>query len=97
MNVIEIKHLHSWSDTKKEFLTSAAAHVLCHDAAEIPEARLTAVTLLPSDTRLTGALPGGWIARPLVGAVDITLTGSWGEKSNKEFHFSTANLHFCCL
>lgn len=57
-------------------LTSAAAHILCHDSTEVPEARLTAVALLSPNTRLTGALAGGWITRALIGAVDVTLAGA---------------------
>lgn len=57
-------------------LTSAAAHILCHDSTEVPEARLTAVALLSPNTRLTGALAGGWITRALIGAVDVTQTGT---------------------
>lgn len=57
-------------------LTCAAAHVLCHNAAEVPEAWLAAVTLQSPDTRLTGALTSGGVARLLVGAVQVTLTGT---------------------
>ena len=60
----------------QRFLTCAAAHVLSHDASEVPEARLAAVTLLPPDTGLTGALASGGITRALVGAVEVTLTGT---------------------
>lgn len=66
----------SAQSTKRQLLTRAAAHVLCHDAAEVPEARLTAVTLLSPNARLTGTLTGGWVTCPLVGAVDVTLTGT---------------------
>lgn len=63
-------------DIKTGSLTRAAAHVLGHDAAEVPEARLAAVALLPPDARLAGALAGGRIARPLVGAIDVALAGT---------------------
>lgn len=63
-------------DFIKGCLTCAAADVFCHDSAEVPEARLTAVTLQSPDTRLTGALAGAWITCALVGAVDVTLTGT---------------------
>lgn len=59
-----------------EFLTRAAAHVLRHDAAEVPEARLAAVALLSPDARLAGALAGGRIARLFVGAVEVALAGT---------------------
>ena len=65
-----------FSDTKRRLLTRAATHILRHDAAEVPEARLAAVALLSPDPGLTGALPGDWIARALVGAVDVALTGA---------------------
>lgn len=86
---LQYKHTCSVStDTKKGFLTRAAAHVLGHDATEVPEAWLAAVTLLSPDARLTGALAAGWITRPLVGAVDVTLTGTWGEQSNLDVRFN---------
>lgn len=78
--------------TKKQewVLTRAAAHVFRHDAAEVPEAWLTAVTLQSPNTRLTGALTGGWVTCLLVGAVDITLTGTWWEQINTDV---TINYH----
>lgn len=60
------------------WLTRAAAHVLCHDAAEVPEARLAAVALLAAHARLAGALAAGRVTRALVGAVDVALAGTWG-------------------
>lgn len=63
-------------DARLRFLTRAAAHVLRHDAAEVPEARLAAVALLSPDAGLTGALAGGRIARHFVGAVDVALAGT---------------------
>lgn len=63
-------------DFIKGCLTCASAHVFCHDSAEVPEARLTAVALLSPYARLTGALAGVWITCALVGAVDVTLTGA---------------------
>lgn len=59
-------------------LTRAAAHVLRHDAAEVPEARLAAVALLAAHARLAGALAAGRVTRPLVGSVDVALAGTWG-------------------
>lgn len=70
------RHLKTW------LLTCAAAHVVRHDATEVPEARLAAIALLSPDARFTGALTGGWVTCPLVGAVDVTLTGTWGEHSH---------------
>lgn len=61
-----------------QWLTRAAAHVLRHDAAEVPEARLAAVALLAANARLAGALAAGWVTRPLVGAVDVALAGACG-------------------
>lgn len=76
------------TDTKKWFLTSAAAHILRHDATEVPETWLTAVTLQSPDTRFAGALTSGWVTCLLVGAVDITLTGTWGKQNNPNVTFS---------
>lgn len=64
------------------FLTCAAAHAFGDDGAEVPEARLAAVALLPADARLTGALPAGRVAGALVGAVDVTLTRTCGKFNN---------------
>lgn len=64
------------TETEKRFLTCAATYVLCHNAAEVPEAWFAAVALLSPNARLTRALTGGWVARPLVGAVDVTLAGT---------------------
>lgn len=63
-------------DARLRFLTRAAAHVLRHNAAEVPEARLAAVALLSPDAGLTGALAGGRIACHFVGAVDVALAGT---------------------
>lgn len=64
------------TDFIKGCLTCASAHVFCHDSTEVPEARLTAVALLSPNTGLTGALASVGITCALVGAVDVTLTGT---------------------
>lgn len=60
------------------WLTRAAAHVLRHDAAEVPEARLAAVALLAAHAGFAGALAGRRVTRALVGAVDVALAGTCG-------------------
>lgn len=55
-----------FSQLSEPELTCTAAHVLRHDSAEVPEARLTAVALLSPYARLTGALARGWITCALV-------------------------------
>lgn len=67
-------------------LTRAATHVLRHDAAEIPEARLAAVALLAAHARLAGALAGGGVTRALVRAVDVALAGTWGGGAERVQH-----------
>lgn len=74
------------------WLTRAAAHVLRHDAAEVPEARLAAVALLAAHARLAGALAGGRVTRALVGTVDVALAGTWWVRRGE----SLVRPSFCC-
>lgn len=57
-------------------LTGAAALAVGDDAAEVPEAGLAAVALEASHAGFAGALAGGGVAGPSVGAVGITLAGA---------------------
>lgn len=79
------------AEEKKWFLTCAAAHVLRHNATEVPEAWLTAVTLLSPNTRFARALASGWITGSFVGTIDITLTGTWEEQTNNNIRPKLCN------
>lgn len=68
--------MHHANRDQQQLLTCAAAHAFSDDGTEVPEARLTAVTLLAADPRLTGALATGRVAGAFVGAVDVTLTAA---------------------
>lgn len=57
-------------------LTRAAALAVGDDATEVPEARLTAVTLEPPNTWLAGALPRGRVAGSSIGAIGVALAGA---------------------
>lgn len=57
-------------------LTSTATQVVSDNATEIPEARLTAVTLKASHAWSAGALPCGWVTGATVGAMWVALAGA---------------------
>lgn len=57
-------------------LTGAAAPAVSDNATEVPEARLTAVTLEAPDPRAAGALTRGWVTGATVGAMWVAMAGA---------------------
>lgn len=57
-------------------LTSAAAPAIGDNATEVPEARLTAITLEAPDPRAAGALACGWVTGATVGAMWVAVAGA---------------------
>lgn len=69
---------------KPRVLTGAATFEVSDDATEVPEARLTAVTLQSPDARFAGALPRGRITTASIGAMEVAVTGTYqrGQKQS---------------
>lgn len=54
-----------------------AALLICYNASEVPETRLTPVTLQPPYSRFTRTLASGGITSTPVGAMLVTLAAAW--------------------
>lgn len=66
----------TWGLTIALSLTSAAAPAIGDDATEVPEARLTAVTLEAPDSWAAGALACGWVTGSTIGAMWVAMAGA---------------------